>query len=504
MNAVVRRVLTILGLLSLTTLAANTQTQVPRIWDDGRLEEWATPVAALNIRPGHYTSADYYKVPADNFRTYPVYSPDKEPAGYWEWLRKQKPAPLVDAAAMHSTQDWIAAGERAFRDIDNVFARTSDPEILRVARDAATFKDLDTLPDGSILDIRWVVTDRGVQLTTSECSACHRHIRQDKTVLFAGPPDGPGEKTYKRPRVLIQPLRQTSRLRDLAGVPPGEFIWRMSTTPWAPDERVERLRTMADSTPELRAIVTGTGGGAFLRPNGSPFYGTKIPDLHATHYSRYLDATGTHRLRGPEDIGRYAALITGADSLTFGPHQMRVEAQRHVPYRYADEVLYALGTYVMSLEPPKNPNPAPRALLDRGEQVFERERCVRCHRPPKYTTGGLTLAAGYRLPPKHPNTSDVMNRSAETDSGLALKTRKGTGFYKIPSLRGVWYRPRLMHDGALTSLEEMFDPARHRPDYEPRGWNPFGVKNRAIPGHSFGLMLSSDDKQALIAFLRSL
>jgi hypothetical protein len=494
MNAVIRRIVTILCLFTLTTLAANTRTQVPRIWDDGGLEEWATPVAALNIRPGHYTSAEYYKVPADNLRTYPVYPPDKEPAGYWEWLQKQKPAPLVDATAMHSSRDWIAAGERAFRDIDKVSARTSDPEMLRVARHPATFKDLDALPDGSILDIRWVVTDRGVQLTTAECSACHRHIRADKSVLFAGPPDGPGEKTYKRPRVLIQPLRQTSRLRDFAGVPPGEFIWRISTTPWAPDERVEQIRTIADFTPELGAIVTGTGGGAFLRPNGSPFYGTKIPDLHATHYSRYLDATGTHRLRGPDDIGRYAALITGADSLDFGPHHMLPEAQRHVAYRYADEVLYALGMYVMSLEPPKNPKPAPRELLARGEHIFRDEGCVRCHRPPNYTTGGLTLAAGFRVPPNHPNRSDVMNRSAKTDPGLALHTRKGTGFYKIPSLRGVWYRPRLIHDGALTSLEEMFDPARHGADYEPRGWNPVGMQNRAIPGHTFGLDLSADDK----------
>ena len=85
-----------------------------------------------------------------------------------------------------------------------------------------------------------------------------------------------------------------------------------------------------------------------------------------------------------------------------------------------------------------------------------------------------------------------------------MATRKGTGFYKIPSLRGVWYRSRLMHDGALASLEEMFDPARENPDYEPRGWNPFGVQKRAIPGHPFGLDLTPDEKQTLIAFLRSL
>jgi hypothetical protein len=61
-----------------------------------------------------------------------------------------------------------------------------------------------------------------------------------------------------------------------------------------------------------------------------------------------------------------------------------------------------------------------------------------------------------------------------------------------------------MHDGALTNLEEMFDPARQHPGYVPRGWNPAGVTERAIPGHAFGLALTVEDKQALIAFLRSL
>ena len=94
--------------------------------------------------------------------------------------------------------------------------------------------------------------------------------------------------------------------------------------------------------------------------------------------------------------------------------------------------------------------------------------------------------------------------SVGTDPGLATRTRKGTGFYKIPSLRGVWYRPRLLHDGSFATLEEMFDPARLRPDFVPRGWSPPGVTTRAVPGHVFGLNLSPSDKGTLLAFLRSL
>jgi cytochrome c peroxidase len=91
-----------------------------------------------------------------------------------------------------------------------------------------------------------------------------------------------------------------------------------------------------------------------------------------------------------------------------------------------------------------------------------------------------------------------------TDPGLALKTRKGTGYYKVPSLKGVWYRGRYLHDGALTSLEEMFNPARLEDTFEPPGFKPPNVKARAVKEHVFGLKLPVEERGALIAFLRSL
>src|SRR5687768_16154481 len=101
----------------------NTQARVPRIWDDRELADWATPLATLGIRPAQHTTAEYYSAPTENLRTYPVYRPDKEPPGYWEELQKKKPEPLVDVSKIGTTQDWIAAGARAFRDLDDPLAR---------------------------------------------------------------------------------------------------------------------------------------------------------------------------------------------------------------------------------------------------------------------------------------------------------------------------------------------------------------------------------------------
>src|SRR5712692_5861772 len=102
--------------------------QPPKIWDDAALATWATPVAGLNVRPSHYSAAEYYSAPVDNLRTYPVYPPDREPAECWAWLHTQKPEPLVDAKTIRTADDWIAAGERAFRELDSVLLRTNEPD----------------------------------------------------------------------------------------------------------------------------------------------------------------------------------------------------------------------------------------------------------------------------------------------------------------------------------------------------------------------------------------
>lgn len=480
-------------------VGVRTQTAVPRIWDDAALAEWATPVAALGVRPGHFSEAEYYGAPGDNLRTYPVYHPDDEPPGYWEWLQKQKPSPLVDASRIRSDGDWIAAGERAFRDLDAPLMRSNDPALIAYARNPASFKGVARLRDGMI-GARWVVTEQGVMLTGRDCGACHFRVSPAGDVDYAtsrgGPPPVNGSVGLPETveRVIIPGLQRFYR------EPIEVSVWRMFSVPWAPDDRVERMRTM--SLRELGPLMA-TRHSVFARVNGSPFYGTRIPDLRTLRYSRYLDATGTHRLRGPEDVARYAALVATADSQDFGPYHMLTDAQRRVPVRVADEVLYAIGKYLLSLEPPPNPDPAPKELLGRGELLFRQEGCQRCHVPPGYTSGNLTLAEGFEPPRDHPNKADI-RRSVGTDPGLALKTRKGTGFYKIPSLRGVWDRPRLLHDGAVTTLEELFDPARLEPSYEPSGWSPPGVTKRAVPGHTFGLDLDARDKAALLAFLRSL
>jgi hypothetical protein len=495
------------GLIALLGSLALAQTPgaVPKIWNDADLQEWATPIAGLNVRPGHFSEEEYYAAPADNLRTYPVYPPDREPPGYWEWLQQQKPEPLVDISKIRTEADWVTEGGRAFRELDVVSARTNDPDIIARARDPGSFANVFTAEDGSVLDPRWVVTDNGLMLTVSDCASCHVRIDLPATVSFGGPLNPWPMNTSLQVRPPGVPMAGFF-LRQLEGRFPGESLgmalWRSAVVPWAPDERVERLRDISE--PGTLGVLFGGNSGTIPRTNGSPFYGTKVPDLQTLQYNRYLEATGTRRLRGPGDVARYIALITGADVMDFGPHHILDDKQRHVTFRFADEILYAIAVYLLSLEPPKNPDTSPPEVLERGRRVFQSEGCGTCHVPPDYTNGKLTPAQGYEPASDHPNGGDILGISVATDPGLALKTRKGTGFYKVPSLRGLWYRPFLLHDGTIGSLEEMFDLARFSPEYIPRGWKEPGTEMRAIRGHEYGLDLNSEDKRYLFAFLRSL
>jgi len=99
---------------------------------------------------------------------------------------------------------------------------------------------------------------------------------------------------------------------------------------------------------------------------------------------------------------------------------------------------------------------------------------------------------------------DILRISVGTDPGLALATRKGTGYYKVPSLKGVWYRGHYLHDGSVASLEEMFDPDRLLDAHVSEGWSPPGVESRAVRGHEFGLKLLTEERMQLIAFLKTL
>ena len=234
-----------------------------------------------------------------------------------------------------------------------------------------------------------------------------------------------------------------------------------------------------------------------------------MPDLIGLKDRKYFDHTGLVRHRTVGDLMRYAALNNEIDFYSAFAGFIPAGADfRKLPDpktldRYGDDQLYVLGLYIYSLKPPPNPNKFDE-LAAQGQKVFEHAGCGMCHTPPLYTSNKLTPAAGFAVPPDHLTKYDILKVTVGTDPNLALKTRRGTGYYKVPSLKGAWYRGPFEHNGSVASLEDWFNPLRHRDDYVPTGFVGYGVRTRAVKGHPFGLNLSEDDRRALIAFLKTL
>jgi mono/diheme cytochrome c family protein len=487
--------------------------RVPKVWDEAALADWATPIAGLGVPPTNMSADEYYAMTIENVRSYPVYFPGREPDGYWKMLQRVGPQPLIEPERLSTEADWIEAGRRVFDEADHLHLRTFDPALVAAARSPDTFKDAEPLPDGTVPSMRWVPTKNGVALGFSNCSNCHVLPLPNGTRIPGAPEFGTGAENQDRSRGPARRLR--FQVYDANGVighgdapfvtgaePAGAKRYEAFGVPWRADDINRKLKTMSDvESRELQDAFRRSGG--LARWNGSLYYPAKFPDVIGIKDRKYLDHTATHLHRGIGDLMRYAALVSFADAVDFGPYHVLSPGTKRVQARLSDEALYALAMYLYSLKPPPNPNPRD-ARANAGEQIFVRERCGRCHTPPLYTNNKLTLAMGFTPPDDTPATLDVMEISVGTDPGLALATRKGTGYYKVPSLKGLWYRGHYLHDGSAGSLEEMFDLDRLRPSHVPGGWFPPGEKTHAIKGHEFGLRLTPTERDALLAFLRTL
>ena len=468
---------------------------IPRVWDDAEMAALQLPLVDSTASPKQISSDYYYRIPIRTiYKNYPVYEPGKEPAGYLEWLKQQEPESAFNAAALKTEADWIRAGEMVFDSpisYGNI-AQISDvrnPQWYEKLRIPAT-------KDGTLPWFRYVIREKGkVELGTISCALCHTRVMSDGTVIKGAQ----GNLPFERAAALTV---NNFTVEGLLG-----FERSFFDAPWIkPDPLAEIQKMSPEKLAEMHAAIPP---GVIARHGTNPLFPPQIPDLIGIKDRKYLDHTGLQLHRSIGDMMRYAALNQGADNLaSYGGFIPDAKDSRTLPIpekklRNSDEQLYALALYIYSLKPPPNPNRYDR-LASRGKKVFEWEGCAACHTPPLYTNNALVAVDGFEVPEDHRRRYDILWTSMGTDPRLALQTRRGTGYYKVPSLKGVWYRGPFEHNGSVATLEDWFDPRRLRDDYIPTGFKGTGVKVRAIKGHPFGLELSAADRAALIAFLKTL
>jgi hypothetical protein len=477
-----------------TTFSAH----IPTTWDEKPLATVDLPLADPRFSPVHVTADYYYRIPVRPvYKSYPIYGPGKAPAGYLEWLERQEPEIVFDPASLKTETDWIRAGELVFD------APISYVPFANAAPNDPAFYDIPGMrlaTDGTMPYQRYVIRRKGtIEVGLDSCAQCHTRIMDDGTVMKGAQGNAPlgpiaafnvARGTTTGPRDLT-PLRRTQIINF--GVP------------WMQPDPLPTINSLEEYVATRTAILPGLS----IRQGTNPRYPAQIPDLIGVKGRQYLDHTGLVRHRSIGDLMRYAAINQDTQLLArYGDFIPAGQDFRTLPdpstrSRYGDEQLYALALYIYSLKPPPNPNGLD-AVAERGQTVFNRAGCTTCHTPPLYTSNKLTPVDGFTVPASHRNEYDILPTSVGTDPGLALRTRRGTGYYKVPSLKGVWYRGPFEHNGSVATLEDWFDPRRLRDDYVPTGFKGYGVTTRAVRGHRFGLDLSADDRRALIAFLKTL
>jgi len=489
-----RRVLVVVALIvfGIATLAAGDppfHPVIPKVWDDRAVATMEVPLAQSAYSPRYMTSAEYYALKVRPiYRSYPVYLAGREPQGYLESLKQKDPETIFDPSKLHTKADWIRAGKLVFES-ETVFFPADPPPTAADANCPAA-------SDGSLTCFapisRYYIRKKGVlEVGSNSCAGCHTRTLPDGT-LFEG---GQGDPAIGSPTSVAKARAAT----------PEEFQkridawWRYYGAPWVTSK--EEFSKQLTKEAFITAIEAQTPG-VFARQGTSYDHPVRVPSLVGIADLKYLDATGLVRNRSIADIERYAVLNEGMDTLghygDFQPGHTAFSAEEGT--RYSDEQLYALALYIESLKPPPNPNPFDDHARH-GQQIFQSEGCPKCHTPPLYTNNKLNPVMGFKVPDDLRKTDAIMDTTVGTDPTLALTTRRGTGFYKVPSLRGLWYRSAFSHSGQAATLEEWFDPARLEDNYVPKG---FHVKPGPIEGHEKGLDLTPEEKKDLIAFLKTL
>jgi cytochrome c5 len=185
----------------------------------------------------------------------------------------------------------------------------------------------------------------------------------------------------------------------------------------------------------------------------------RIPDLRPVRELGFLQQDATVLQRN------IASLALRTETLVITSQGEDVRPPR--------EVALGLAIYVWSLAAAL---PAPPATSSPGGALL-RASCAPCHASPGFTGAPVSIA------------------EAGTDPTLGLSPQRGTGAYRVPSLRGVGSRGPLFHDASAPSLAAFFDPARASASFTGgRGGGP-------IPGHAWSLGLGAADRALLLTTL---
>ncbi len=161
---------------------------------------------------------------------------------------------------------------------------------------------------------------------------------------------------------------------------------------------------------------------------------------------------------------------------------------------WPEDKLMPLVEYVYSLRAPSNPNPPDAVQVARGKQLFSDKGCISCHDGPRgsgkrlysYSEIGTDSQMQYWLDASGDGKACCgFDLAGDVTLNRAIKS---------PRLAGMWALKRFLHNGSVSSLQELFCVNGPR--------MPITTPAYGNQGHDYTCNgLSADDKTALIAFL---
>src|SRR5688500_5209730 len=355
----------IIFLILIATISFNSSkvSEIPKVWDIEALHSMHIPPPDTSVVMEPASEEYYYALPERVvYKTYPFYMPGKEPKGYFEWLRGQKPEIIFNAGEMKTEEDWIKAGEimydmpqtNSLVVMDSAFL-VALPELEKQWR-----KFMPPTKDGTIPFLSIVVREKGrMELGNFSCGMCHTKLMPDGSLLKGG------QGNFLFSNYFAAMLRMQ---RDFRKTPDSIMNVRIKSAsrlifeaPWIKHESQERLKTITVEE-WLNSFETRTG--VTHRQGTTLGYPVNIPDLFNLKDRKYFDHTGQLLQRDIGDLMRYATLNQNVDRLNtykgFTAFDAPANPAKSNFSRFSDAQLYALAKYMYTLKPAKNPAVYPK------------------------------------------------------------------------------------------------------------------------------------------------
>ena len=184
-------------------------------------------------------------------------------------------------------------------------------------------------------------------------------------------------------------------------------------------------------------------------------------DVTGDGVSNPTAVTDLRPLRLQQYLHKAATLHNDPIALAVRAETLMITSSREA-WRPSRAMAFGLAYYFWSFADDLPPIPE-----GRGRAIFD-ANCAGCHAGEAMTSAPKPIGA------------------IGTPDAVAISPSRGTGHWRVPSLRGVGTRGQLFSAGDVPDLQTLLDP------------------DRDMPGHRFGLTLDPADRAALLAFLEAL